>query len=1051
MAEISLKQDCSLEALVGQAADEFLRRQRAGERPDVEEYAARYPRAADLLRRVLSSLELIGLSRPRAGEGCGEPPLLGELGDFRLLREVGRGGMGVVYEAEQISLRRRVALKVLPFAATMDARQLQRFHNEARAAAGLHHEHIVPVYGVGCERGVHYFAMQFIDGLTLAEVIARHNAAGEPTSIHVAGAGASTARPAATEAPRDAAYFRRVAEWGIQTAEALEHAHALGIVHRDIKPGNLLVDGRGKLWVTDFGLARTAADSNLTMSGDLVGTLRYMSPEQAMARHGLVDHRTDVYSLGTTLYELLSLKPAVGGEDRQEVLRNIAFEEPICPRKIDTRVPVDLETVVLKAMAKDPRERYPTAGELADDLRRVLEDQPVRAKRPGLVRRIGKLARRHKAVVAASTTGLLLALTVLAGSVGWAAGEARARRAETARVVGTALDDAKAFLERDKPYEALDAALRAEGLWQQGGEPVELQRPITEMTRDIRLLIRLELARLSGAAVRGLGFDALAEDQEYEKAFREDGLDLLALDPAEAAGQIRQRDIVAQLSAHLDHWTLIRGIARGVGDPSWQKLLALARGVEPDKGRDRVRHLLFQQDRKALKQMLRQGQLESIPAFLKCDMRMLLEDGAEIAEWIALIRREQQRRPDDFWLNHSMAWALGQARPPRLEEAVGFYRAAVALRPRSPGAVLNVGVALSEQGKVDEAIACFNEAVRLQPDFAATHNNLGVVLADMGKSDEALACYKEAIRLKSDFAEAHNNLGSVLAEKGKLGEAITSFKEAIRLEPDYADAHTNLGGALMEKGEGDKATTSLKEAIRLKPDLAEAHHDLGEVLRDQGRFTESLAAHRRAHELGSKQSGWRHPSAQAVRDAERLVELDRKLPSVLKGDQRPADAAEAAYLAAFCLEHKRKPAAAARLFADALASDPRLAEDPGTGLRYNAACAAAQAGCGVGQDAGTLGEMERLRWRRQALTWLDADLRAWRRSLEREPAKARPTVTGKMRHWLADADFTGVRGPEALARLPHGERNAWAKLWAGVADLLKRAEGPKARDGPPRP
>src|SRR5205807_464467 len=250
---------------------------------------------------------------------------------FRLLREVGRGGMGVVYEAEQISLRRRVALKVLPFAATLDPKRLQRFRNEARAAACLHHPNIVPVHGVGCVRGVHYYAMQFIEGQSLARVIEelrehwgsaklahpapdRHSTASKPWSIR-AQASRSTAPLGAFSSRhsiREPAHFSAVAQIGIQAAEALEHAHQLGIVHRDIKPANLLLDGRGDLWITDFGLARLQDDHGLTMTGDVLGTLRYMSPEQAAGSKDL-DHRTDVYSLGATLYELLALRPAVAG------------------------------------------------------------------------------------------------------------------------------------------------------------------------------------------------------------------------------------------------------------------------------------------------------------------------------------------------------------------------------------------------------------------------------------------------------------------------------------------------------------------------------------------------------------------------------------------------------------------------------------------------------------------------------------------------------------------------------------------------------------------
>src|SRR3989440_631642 len=250
--------------------------------------------------------------------------------------------MGVVYEAHQTSLNRRVALKVLPFAAALDPKQLQRFQNEAHAAAQLHHTNIVPVFGVGSERGVHYYAMQFIDGQTLAAVISERRALalpdrgekpgslpGDATGPYVATppvAALSTERPAG-----DRAFFRAAARFGVQAAEALEHAHQLGVVHRDIKPANLLVDARGNLWITDFGLAHCQSQAGLTMTGDLVGTLRYMSPEQALAKRVIIDHRTDIYSLGATLYELMTLEPIFAGRDRQELLRQIAFDEPTRP------------------------------------------------------------------------------------------------------------------------------------------------------------------------------------------------------------------------------------------------------------------------------------------------------------------------------------------------------------------------------------------------------------------------------------------------------------------------------------------------------------------------------------------------------------------------------------------------------------------------------------------------------------------------------------------------------------------------------------------------
>src|SRR5262249_47861168 len=283
---------------------------------------------------------------------------------------------------------------------------------------------IVPVHGVFCDRGVHFYAMQFIEGQSLAALLDQQRGGGSASTDQPTTAYASPAAPAAetgvqaaaatVRAPRGAAYFRRVAEWGVQAAEALDCAHAVGIVHRDIKPANLMIDTSGRLWVTDFGLAQMQSETRLTATGDLVGTLRYMSPEQALARRVLIDHRSDIYSLGATLYELLTLQPPVTGEDRQELLRQIAFEEPAAPRRLSKHVRAELETIVLKAMEKTPNDRYATAKELADDLERFVRDEPIRARRPSLVQRARKWARRHKALVR-SAAALLLAVLLLGG------------------------------------------------------------------------------------------------------------------------------------------------------------------------------------------------------------------------------------------------------------------------------------------------------------------------------------------------------------------------------------------------------------------------------------------------------------------------------------------------------------------------------------------------------------------------------------------------------------------------------------------------------------
>src|SRR5262249_30789433 len=309
---------------------EYLTELEAGRRPDRGEFAARVPDLAAELGPYLDALDAMHSAAPMLVPPAPVPEFPAEpLGDFRIVHEIGRGGMGIVYEAVQLSLGRRVALKVLPFAATLDARHRQRFLNEAQAAAQLHHSNIVPVYSVGIERGLHFYAMQLIDGRTLDEVIRELRVdVGQPrfhtdlTSIngHATPVMPRTGSATSGRSNRDRESFRTAARLTAQVADALEYAHDAGVIHRDIKPANLLLDAKGNVWVTDFGLAQVSADAGLTRTGDLLGTLRYMSPEQAAGRHLQVDQRSDVYSLGATLYELLTLEPVFQGSDRQALL-----------------------------------------------------------------------------------------------------------------------------------------------------------------------------------------------------------------------------------------------------------------------------------------------------------------------------------------------------------------------------------------------------------------------------------------------------------------------------------------------------------------------------------------------------------------------------------------------------------------------------------------------------------------------------------------------------------------------------------------------------------
>jgi tRNA A-37 threonylcarbamoyl transferase component Bud32/tetratricopeptide (TPR) repeat protein len=389
-------------------AEEFAQRCRLGATPSIDEYVAKYPQWADDIRMLFPPVAMMEeLKRKRGAptvvkDTSGTVPKLEQIGDFKIVREVGRGGMGIVYEAQQVPLARRVALKVLPQHSLLDETRLERFRREAKAAAQLHHTNIVPVFGNGENDGLHYYVMQYIDGKPLNTVLIdlRNKVGSERPPVPL---------------PRTGnAYWRWVANIGVQVAEALHHAHRQGTLHRDIKPANIILDLQGAAWVTDFGLAKLASHDDLTQTGDIIGTLQYMAPETLQNK---ADARSDLYSLGLVLFELLTLRQPFGESSAAGMIREMDSRELKNPRSINPEIPRDLENIVLKAGSHAPEQRYASAADLAGDLRRFLDDRPVVARAVGPVERLARWCRRNRVV-----TGLTIAVAaslVLALIVGW--------------------------------------------------------------------------------------------------------------------------------------------------------------------------------------------------------------------------------------------------------------------------------------------------------------------------------------------------------------------------------------------------------------------------------------------------------------------------------------------------------------------------------------------------------------------------------------------------------------------------------------------------------
>ncbi len=452
---------------VSQLANEYLARCRNGEAPPLSEYTDKHPQLAEDIREIFPMMLLMEENAPNEEPNEHEPLELSQFGDFRIKREIGRGGMGVVYEAVQESLNRNVALKVCPLNTGMSSRNRLRFRRESRAAAMLHHTNIVPVFAVGEEEGSLYYAMQLIRGATLDEVIEElrvllhtpdsttrfsnisvrsfgRSVASEVASSLVSASDSSlqeTKTPSVEKVDNKvslpgqstadsqsglAQYWDSVARIGIQAADALSYAHGQGTLHRDIKPGNLMLDEKGIVWVLDFGLAKSLEEDDLTRDGELIGTLRYMSPEQCKGNPG---PRSDIYSLGLTLYELLTFQPAFVETHRTELLRAIAEKEPTSPRKINRKVPRDLETIVMKTIDRDPKRRYSDAEALRADLTRFLNGEPIAARRISTTERVGKWVRRRPMIASLCAALLMLFLTSFA-LVSW-----KWREAEAARTV----------------------------------------------------------------------------------------------------------------------------------------------------------------------------------------------------------------------------------------------------------------------------------------------------------------------------------------------------------------------------------------------------------------------------------------------------------------------------------------------------------------------------------------------------------------------------------------------------------------------------------------
>jgi serine/threonine-protein kinase len=1287
----------------------YLHARQAGQAPDSQEWLRRHPEiTAELAEYFADQEQFDRLAAPlqgafvrSAGFSPSAPPRAEarttnmdattpdspspqvpapRLDNFGDLEEIGRGGMGVVYRLPDPDLGRNLALKVLLEEHRDRPELVQRFIEEAQVLGQLQHPGVVPIHARGqLADGRPFFTMKLIKGKTLADLLAK---------------------PAPLDLPRFLAIFEKV-------CQTLAYAHARGVIHRDLKPSNVMVGAFGEVQVMDWGLAkvigqasserpraealdastiytvRTQAPGLESQAGAVLGTYAYMPPEQARGAVEQLDERCDVFGLGAILCAILTGQPPYTGLTREDLRRQAQMGDLADALERLTQCVTDSELVELtrKCLASDREQRPRDAGAVAEAVSayRAAVQERLRAAELAAARAAAKATeeRKRRRLMVALAAAVLLLVFGGGGVWMWIKQERVRRREAMERTVETALAEA-ALLQRQAKWDEALAATRQAGELLTDHEAPELAERVSAVRTDLEIGKRLEDIRLRHAdRMKNSEFDFAGADAAFAKAFREYGIDVAILDADAAAERIAASPLKEQLVAALDDWARDRLENDQAGA---RHLLAIAGKVDPDQWRDRFRIQMVQRDRQALEKLARRPEVADMtPATVALLADALARAGA-VPTAVKVLKQAQQHHPNDFWLNHELAFYLVDLGPERVDEVVSYYRAALALRPNSPGAHYNLGNALFRQGKLDEAEAAYRQAIELQADYSFPYNNLGVVLGKRGKNAEAIASFRKAIAAQPNNVNAYYNLGNALLEqrehteaiavfraitkvkpkdasayatlgrthyqlgqlaeavaqlrqavvlapneagyysnlglaltdfgkhadavaacseairldpkdpvarknrgvalarKGDLAAAIADYQEALRLrpkdsqaysnlsfvylqqktlgkaveacdkaiaiDPKNADAHHNRGLALFHQGHYDQAAASFrqavairpqagsylhlalsveqlgkldeaekayKEALRLKPkdaqlhynlgvileackkygeaveayrqaiklapqlevahcnlgialerqnkyaaaekayrqaikldkDDALAHYGLGRVLKEQGQFEAALACLRQAHALGSKNPSWDHPTAEWVQMLEHLVELDRKLAAIQRGEAEPADGPERIDLAHLCQQDfKRLYATAARLYADAFATEPKLADSLRAGHRYNAACAAALAGCGQGRDAGTLDEKERARLRQQALDWLQSDLAVWSQVLDKGPQQARPVARRTLAHWQTDADLAGLRDKPALANLPQAEREAWQKLWQDV-EALKQRVGPE--------
>lgn len=845
-----------MEDRLGQAVDRFVEDLTLGMPPD--ERAARQEldaaaqqdfadcaKAAKWLEHAVvgSSREQMtksGLAQLDPGILFETPDLGKELGDFEIIREVGRGGMGIVFEARQKSLNRRVALKVLPPGVRWSEAAATRFAREAKTAGKLRHPHIVPVFAFGEERGVCYFAMQYVDGFTLSELAESYDAGRAPKPVEVADSPAGRAAwPAQLPRPDDAEYYRRIAAAMARVAGAVQYAHERGVVHRDIKPSNLMLDARGTVWITDFGLARLADDASVTRSGQLLGTLCYMSPEQAAGKSDSGE-KADIYGLGATLYELIALRAPFAALKPEALLRRIRESEPDRPSSLNPHAPLQLEAIALKAMAKNPANRYATAAEMAQDLERFLEQPSVMFAKVGGRGRRGPRRRFRGWIIPAGAAAVAVVAVALIASFSIRA-QRRTAPAVSAPSAQPASDPVGELIAAGRATYERDDLEGARARFQAAAE-----RQPDAVLPHVYLGL-LALRDETGEARRGA-----------QNEFR------AALERAPGSQLLYHLNALAQAEQRAD-WLRLQRQLRRVVEPCAEQFAAdgfyaLGRAVE------------FREPAWAMELMNQalgcRPEFTEALAYRGWLSHRLGQHAAALSDLSAACERESGRpiyqiwrgwvfdalgRPEEARADFDRAIELDDSITARTERFLWMKSRHPDLQP--PGTAFDDPFGRPPVPGT-ELLDEYRRIVRLEPEGFADHYAMGKVHATAGRPRLALAAFRDAVANLPEgkvgylVAAAHLELARILGDHyGRDRDAEDNYRQAVTACPSLefylalSDFYERRGrwkdmiGAL-----DDAVTAGLRKDARVRVARAKAYHGLNQPELAEGELIEALRA-----------------------------------------------------------------------------------------------------------------------------------------------------------------------------------------------------------------